>query len=497
MDYKLFIARRYLRRRLTAVLAVVSVTFGVATLLTTLSIMEGYIIRLREIIRGRESHLMVLSRTPQGLCDMEAIDRVILEDPGVAVFGEPAGVEGATPRRPGTAPSVETFAMYRSDTFSPCFLRSIEPEREFSVTNLGNAFFHPGELEGILALLEAEGSPAELQARAEERAREVLADESRRPFAAEDLEALFSADWRREIIRRLPPAIGARLLERRLPSAVVVGIHFLAERHLAIGQVIKIMSLKPGTSELVEGNFLVTGAFKTGLFDLDSHLFFIHNRRMMTFLRTVRPPLNEPCFDKIRIALKDHREAPEAKFRIQRALMKLPRETGGPESVVVTWEDQKRILLQAVAWEKLLLGIVLSLLNVFTGCVILFMLVLLVIEKVRDAGILLALGATPFGVFQIFLLNGLVITCVGAAAGVGLGILFVSNINTLHDWIYLWTGYRLFDQEVYLMDQIPYAITPVDIALSILPALVFGFAASLIPAIWAARKDPVQAIHNE
>ena len=40
-----FIGLRYLRRRVTAKLAIVAVTFGVATLLTVLSIMEGYIER--------------------------------------------------------------------------------------------------------------------------------------------------------------------------------------------------------------------------------------------------------------------------------------------------------------------------------------------------------------------------------------------------------------------------------------------------------------------
>ena len=143
------------------------------------------------------------------------------------------------------------------------------------------------------------------------------------------------------------------------------------------------------------------------------------------------------------------------------------------------------------------MGFVISLLNVFTGCIILLMLVLLVIEKTRDAGILLSLGASPAGVFTIFLLNGLIITVVGTVAGLALGTLFMTNINALHDWIYSVTGSQLFDPEVYLMDEIPVQITPLNVLFSTLPALIFGFKASLVPAYWASRQDPIHAIHYE
>jgi lipoprotein-releasing system permease protein len=81
--------------------------------------------------------------------------------------------------------------------------------------------------------------------------------------------------------------------------------------------------------------------------------------------------------------------------------------------------------------------------------------------------------------------------------GLAGGYVFCLYINPIHDWIYLQTGLRLFPAEIYHMDRIPVAFHLSDLLLSILPAVKFGFIASLIPAIWASRRDPIKAIHYE
>ena len=336
------------------------------------------------------------------------------------------------------------------------------------------------------------------KAKAELAARELINSETRQALEEPELSELFSLKWRKKIIAGLAPPIREKLMRMRsTPSAIVVGLHFLTSLDLSLGQVVKIMTVKPGTSELVEGNFIVTGAYKTGSFDLDSRVIFVSNRRLSTFLRTHDSFTGNPCFEKLRIALDKPEFADQTRELVKLKLGSLPVETGAPNAIVQTWEEQKAIFLKAVSIEKWIMGFVVSLLNIFTGCIILLMLVLLVIEKTRDAGILLSMGATPMGVFSIFLINGLLITLMGTAAGLLLGFLFTQNINTLHDWIYLWTGYQLFDPEVYLMDRIPIHLKISDVLFSLLPALIFGFLASLIPAFWASRKDPIQAIHYE
>ena len=125
------------------------------------------------------------------------------------------------------------------------------------------------------------------------------------------------------------------------------------------------------------------------------------------------------------------------------------------------------------------------------------MLLLTVIEKTRDVGVLLSLGANPSGVSSIFLYNGLAICVVGTLAGLTLGISFCEYINPLHDWLYKTFGYQFFKPEIYHMDRIPIAFQPLDIFLSTVPPVIIGLLASLIPALWAPRRDPIKAIQYE
>jgi lipoprotein-releasing system permease protein len=164
---------------------------------------------------------------------------------------------------------------------------------------------------------------------------------------------------------------------------------------------------------------------------------------------------------------------------------------------VLTWEEQRPVLIQAVEREKWIVGILVFILDVFIGCIVLLMLVLLVIEKTRDIGVLLALGAKPRGVVRIFLTDGLAIVAMGVILGLIAGHFFTDNINQIHDAILEVTGIRLFDPEIYQLDRIPITVTASEVLVSIFPPILFGFLASLIPAIWASRKDPIQTLHCE
>ena len=47
------------------------------------------------------------------------------------------------------------------------------------------------------------------------------------------------------------------------------------------------------------------------------------------------------------------------------------------------------------------------------------------------------------------------------------------------------------------MDRIPIAFKISDVVLSTVPPVVIGLLASLIPALWAPRRDPIRAIQYE
>ncbi len=452
--------------------------------MTVLGIMEGYIERLQEMIRESESHLIIRTAAPQGLCGIEELRENL----------------NALPEVVETAPFLEALAMYRSGKFNPCFLRGLDPDAESRVTSLPKFLIRPQELETILAAGEGLEDLREFKNATSTQALAILDTPERTPVNSEESVELFSREFRKTIFNRYNPNIGSSFSKHNY-SAIVVGLQFLTSRNLELGQIVHLLTIKPGSQEVIEGKFIVTGAFKTGDFNVDSKVFLVHNNRMKTLLNAYGGPEGfDECYDGLRISLTDYNlaDSPELIDKIHKTI----RNSNLDKDSYInhhlrTWRDSKRYFLQAVEIEKWIMGFVVSLLNIFTSCIILLMLVLIVIEKTRDAGILMSLGARPRDILMIFMINGVTISIVGTVLGLIAGTIFLECINPVHDFISSLTGATLFDPEVYLMDKIPTSLEFTTVILSILPAIVFGLLASLVPAIWAARKNPIVAIHNE
>jgi lipoprotein-releasing system permease protein len=112
-----------------------------------------------------------------------------------------------------------------------------------------------------------------------------------------------------------------------------------------------------------------------------------------------------------------------------------------------------------------------------------------VIEKKRDIGILKAMGSTNGSIVKIFMFEGILIGIYGSIFGcvLGLGVCLLQ------------IKYKLFplDPLVYPIDALPIDMRWVDFVLVACAALFFSFAASLYPALRAARQEPIQAIRWE
>jgi len=110
-------------------------------------------------------------------------------------------------------------------------------------------------------------------------------------------------------------------------------------------------------------------------------------------------------------------------------------------------------------------------------------------EKVHDIGALVALGARARGIVLVFMSQGVIIGCTGAVLGAGLG--------TLACWVLdSWRLIRL-PPEVYYLSYVPFRTGPADVVLAAALALGVSFAATLYPALKAARLDPVEALRHE
>jgi lipoprotein-releasing system permease protein len=164
---------------------------------------------------------------------------------------------------------------------------------------------------------------------------------------------------------------------------------------------------------------------------------------------------------------------------------------------VETWRDKQGPLLAAVSTEILILNVLLFLIIAVAGFGILAIFYMIVVEKTRDIGILKSLGASGRGVMGIFLSYGLLLGLIGSGVGLVIGLLFVRYINQIADLLGKLTGRPVFDPTIYYFYRIPTIVVPSTVLCVVVGAVAIAVSASILPARRAARLHPVEALRHE
>ncbi|MCB9931828.1 MAG: FtsX-like permease family protein [Planctomycetes bacterium] len=246
----------------------------------------------------------------------------------------------------------------------------------------------------------------------------------------------------------------------------------------------------------VEVWFKVTGFFRSGLYDENRGRMYCDFEELTNLLA------DSEVRYVVGARLKDYRpyqgqlESEKLKAELRQSL-KMHR---AHYASVGVWEDETRTLLEAVNIERSLIQLIVSFIIVLAGGAILMIVYQLVNEKVKDIGILKALGHSPWGIRSVFMFNALFIGLFGALLGCAVGMIFSEYLNQIEDFIDESTGIRLFPPDVYFLTYIPSVkgwdllLLATDIAV---PVIMFGFFCGILPSMAAARKDPVEALHYE
>jgi lipoprotein-releasing system permease protein len=162
-----------------------------------------------------------------------------------------------------------------------------------------------------------------------------------------------------------------------------------------------------------------------------------------------------------------------------------------------TWYDNQRAFFEALRQEKRAMFIILVFIVLVAAFNITSTLIMMVMEKRRDIGILRTIGASSRTVLRLFMLEGLIIGLSGTVAGVLLGTLIAANLNPIAETIAPLFGIELFNQQIYYFDRIPVKVVPNDVATITIAAVILSFLSTLYPAWSASRLDPVDALRHE
>jgi len=153
------------------------------------------------------------------------------------------------------------------------------------------------------------------------------------------------------------------------------------------------------------------------------------------------------------------------------------------------WQAKNYTLIKWMSYEKVLVGLALGIIIIIAAFNIISSLVMAVNDKVREIGILRAMGSTRKSILRIFMLEGMLIGAAGSLAGTALGLLSY--------WLQSRFGLIQLPGDVYFVTVLPVELHLSDVLLVLIVTNVLCGLATILPAMKAARHDPVEAIRHE
>ncbi|HLB81853.1 MAG TPA: ABC transporter permease [Gemmatimonadales bacterium] len=219
----------------------------------------------------------------------------------------------------------------------------------------------------------------------------------------------------------------------------------------------------------------VSGIFDTGMYEYDNSYVALDRRTAQRFAGL------DTAVTGIEVRLADP-------WRAQPFGVALESRLGYPYRAL-DWQSQNASLFSALKLEKLAMAFVVFLICVVAAFNVVGMLSMVVRDKTREIGILLAMGLRQAAIRRIFLAQGILIGLTGTTLGVGLGLVVGGMVNRGH-WIPI-------DPSIYFIDHLPVHTQPLDVLFVMAASLVVATLAPLYPSLQAARLDPVTAIRYE
>lgn len=252
---------------------------------------------------------------------------------------------------------------------------------------------------------------------------------------------------------------------------MLIGTEMAQRYGLKLGDVISVLSPVDGDAK----DFTVSGIFSSGYYEYDSALAFVDLKEAQELFAT------EGKAGGIGIKIDNEYLAPELRIKFQKEL--------GFPFYVKTWIDLNKSLFSALKLEKLAMFWILALIVAVACFNIAATLIMVVMEKTKDIGILKAIGATNSSIRVIFTLQGFIVgavgTALGVAGGLGLG--------------YLLEKYQFIKlpRDIYYIDRFPVDIQYGDVIAIVVAALAISLLACVYPAWQASRLNPVDALRYE
>jgi ABC-type lipoprotein release transport system permease subunit len=259
-------------------------------------------------------------------------------------------------------------------------------------------------------------------------------------------------------------------------SGVLLGQRLAESLGLAVGDKVSL-TLLDADGQAQEQIYTVRGLFRTGAVSYDQSAAFLPLAKAQAVTNT------NGRASAVTILLHNRDDAPAVAAAL-----------GAGDVKALTWRELNQLFLTTMDTAMSFYTVMDLIVMLVVAVVIANTLLMAVFERVREMGILAALGMKGGQIMQMFLIEALLLGLGGIAVGVLLGSAIVIFMST--------NGIPIGDDVAAAADTIALGATmytqfvPSTIAGLSAATLVITLLASLYPAWFAARLEPVQALHT-
>jgi len=279
----------------------------------------------------------------------------------------------------------------------------------------------------------------------------------------------------------------------RINEYLTAGSYDLAANEVAVGQELaerlglglgdNLSLISPVT--LKQTDFRIKGMFNSGMYLYDAGLALVSLKGAQDFYKM------PDTVSGVAVKVDNVYKVENIKSQLYRDL------TGVGSYQVRTWVDANRNFLEALKLEKVVMFIVVTMTTVVAAFGIVSTLIMSVMSRIKDIGILRSVGAKTSGILQVFIFQGLAIGATGILLGFAGGVSLALSLDKVVDLISRMIGRDLIPRDIYYFSRIPVYISSADISLIVLSALVISLLASIYPAHYATRIAPSEALRHE
>lgn len=273
--------------------------------------------------------------------------------------------------------------------------------------------------------------------------------------------------------------IGKGPQNENYPPPVIVGSELANRIGVSVGDVVQVIpAASPTAGTDLPGSARrfgrVSGIFRSGLFEYDSTWIYISLKVAAQFAAS------DHAATVVSVQLSDIYAVKRVATEIQQTL--------GESYTTIDWQDANRPLFTALALERRMGLFIIALIILIAALNITTTLILVVVDRGREIGILGAMGASSKSIMGIFMVEGAIIGALGALLGVGLGTI-ACLIGNRYQLVSL-------PADVYSISNVPFHSQLRDVALAALVAFLLSLIATIYPARAAARVRPVEMLRD-